>query len=435
MSMLIIGGLVSATTVWASGGEKNRSRLLLPLKTPGEHDEDGIRFVCPARQLQEIKVGMLSTFESLGIATGFVEVFERPGSLVYTLATAAGDTSTMDFSDRESWGIGSEQVTLPVPGGAPATVKTVSRKEIMLALLQHGRLTEFKGQSCRVDALSEQIALRQNIVAWAENLRWRWPDGGPAAWNDAYWDRGTPKPGVSLQIAFLDAFANQGLYAIGCYTATKLVFVHGVLDYYERVREDAALARKVEARLLSDREPLVDVEPSRAWRFEPGYDFREVSRPGKLLSLVDRVAPKNFVPGDWAYFLNPDPVSRQKTGFEGSNAIYLGGGRFDDYYGENNHSFTYEEKLDEVFQWRNGVYNRGRDEAKRNALSGDDLERLGLPPRDGGLLQPWRIIPDTIPGITSPTATVPVCRPRPAPVPPARRRTRGASACGDACPC
>ena len=376
---------------------------------------------------------MKGTLASLGITPDLIASVERPGALVYTLTTPEGDTSTVDFAERETWGIAPEPVTLSVPGGAPATVKTVSRKEILLALLQHGRLTEFKGPLCSVDALTDQIALRQNIVAWAENLRWRWPDGGPAAWNNTYWDRGTPKPGVSLQTAILDVFANQALYAIGCYTATKLVFVHGVLDYYERVREDANLARRIEARLLSDRDPLVDVEPSRAWRFEPDYDARELSRPGKILSLVESVAPKNFIPGDWAYFLNPDPVSREKTGFEGSNAIYLGGGRFDDYYGENNHSFTYTEKLDEVFQWRNGVYNRGRDESKRSVLSEDDLERLGFPPRDGGLLQPWRIIPNTIPGLTSPTAAVPACRNKPSSPSAARRQPKGI--CGDTCPC
>ena len=87
-------------------------------------------------------------------------------------------------------------------------------------------------------------------------------------------------------------------------------------------------------------------------------------------------------------------MSSQKIGYEGSNAIYLGGGRFDDYYGENNHAFTYVEKLDEVFQWRHGVFSRPRDAGKRQPLTEQDFESLGTPPRQGGIVTDWRIGPD-----------------------------------------
>jgi hypothetical protein len=136
------------------------------------------------------------------------------------------------------------------------------------------------------------------------------------------------------------------------------------------------------------------VEPAIAWRFEPGFDPKEAARPGKLLSIVYDVAPNNFVPGDWVYFLNTDAASSKMTGYEGSNAIYLGGRRFDDYYGENNHAFSYEEKLDEVFQWRNGVFNRERDADKKQPLAERDFARLSESPRRGGLVKTWRIAPD-----------------------------------------
>jgi hypothetical protein len=357
--------------------------------------DEGVRFTCPRRQLPEIKAAMAAYLQSLAIPEDRVVLAERPaqGVLVYTLATPAHDTSTLDLAARPTMSVSADQVTLPTGPTSALAVATVSQKEIVLALLQHGRLTELKGANCSVEALADHVALRQNIVAWAENLQWGWPDGGPAAWNKSYWASGTPRRGVGLRQALDDVFANPEAYAIGCYTATKLVMVKGVLDYYDRVRGSPTMAGLIQARLLSDHDPLSAVEPGGAWSFEPGFDPKD-ARPGKLLSLVHGVMPENLVPGDWVYFRNTDPVSRKKIGYEGSNAIYLGGGRFDDYYAENNHAFTYAEKLDEVFQWRNGVFSRTRDAAKRKPLGERDLVRLGVSPRRGGLVEDWRITPD-----------------------------------------
>ena len=356
----------------------------------------GIRFACPRSQSPVIKAGMAEYLKSLAIPEALVVVTERPaeGVLVYTLATPAHDTSTLDFSERLTMNILTDEVTLPVGPDSTSRVATVSQKEILLALLQHGRLTTLRGPSCNVEALSDHVALRQNIVAWTENIRWGWPNGEGSEWNDKYWNHGTPKPGVPLREAIDDAFTNQSAYTIGCYTATKLAIVKGVLDYYDRVRASPTLTRLVQSRLLSDHEPLSDIEPGIVWSFEPDFNPKDASRPGKLLMIARDVSPNNFVPGDWAYFLNTDPVTRRKRGYEGSNTIYLGRNRFDDYYGENNHAFTYVEKLDEVFQWRNGVFSRIRDAAKRKPLGAQDLERLSGPPKAGGLVEKWRVVPE-----------------------------------------
>jgi hypothetical protein len=343
-----------------------------------------------------IKVGMAEYLKSLAIPEALVVVTERPaeGVLVYTLATPAHDTSTLDFSSLPTMNISTDEVTLPVGPDSTSRVATVSRKEILLALLQHGRLTTLRGPACSVEALSDHVALRQNIVAWTENIRWGWPNGKDAEWNDKYWNHGTPKPGVPLREAIDDAFTNQSAYTMGCYTATKLAIVKGILDYYDRVRASPTLAQLVQSRLLSDHDPLSDIEPGIVWSFEPDFNPKDASRPGKLLTVAREVSPKNFVPGDWIYFLNTDPVTRQKSGYEGSNAIYLGRNRFDDYYGENNHAFTHAEKLDEVFQWRNGVFSRIRDAPKRKPLDAQDLERLSASPKAGGLVEKWRVVPE-----------------------------------------
>jgi hypothetical protein len=372
--------------------------------------DEGIRFSCERQQLPGIEAAMATFLTSLGIPDGLVIRKERrrQGVVLYTLATPAQDTSTLDFSTRSEMDLSSDTVTLPLGEAGASPIATVSQKEILLALLQHGRLTELRGTACSVEALADHVALRQNIVAWSERLRWGWPNGGPAEWNKSYWNRGTPKAGVSLRAAIDDVFTNQSAYAIGCYTATKLVVVKGVLDYYGRVRGSDGLFQAIEGRLLSDGEPLVDVEPARAWSFEPGVD-RTDARPGKLLSIIHNVSPKNFVPGDWVYFLNTDPASSRKVGYEGSNAVYLGGGRFDDYYGDNNHAFRYQEKLDEVFQWRHGVFSRARDAEKRHPLTERDFDRLGYSPSRGGLVKAWRMAPSFFP--------------RPTPAGPQARRT------------
>jgi hypothetical protein len=99
------------------------------------------------------------------------------------------------------------------------------------------------------------------------------------------------------------------------------------------------------------------------------------------------------VPGDWAYIRNTDEATQSKTGYEGSNAVYLGGNRFDDFYDDHDHSYRYEEKLSEVYQWRNGVFSRSRDFAKVQRLTQADVERLGQSPEQGGLVLPYRVVP------------------------------------------
>ncbi|WP_173065186.1 hypothetical protein [Sulfurimicrobium lacus] len=356
---------------------------------------DGIRFSCRPEQLEKIESGMARYLASFGIAPELVvkKVDRKNGILFYTLSTPEEDANTLNLQDRPEMQIKEEVVSLPMEHGKKKNIQTVSKKEILLALLQHGRTTEFKGRACNIEALKDHVGIRQNTVAWAEDLMWIWPDGGPANWNEKLWKDGTPKPGYPVYKAVNDVFVNQAKYSIGCYTATKLVVVQGVLDYYRRIKKDKVQLKRVVRRLLADKDPLVAVEPGRMWDFEKDFDPREQNNPGKLVKVEYGAGPRNFVPGDWVYFLNTDPVSYQKIGYEGSNAIYLGRNKFDDYYNDNNHFYTYDEKLNEVYQWRNGVFSRARDFARIQPLTPEDLERLSAPPSEGGLLTTMRVFP------------------------------------------
>jgi hypothetical protein len=353
-----------------------------------------VQFNCPG-QLAVLEQEVPAYLRTLEIPANQVTqtADNQFGVLTLALTTSPEDTRTLDFFTRPAFSLATERVRLPAARSKWRFVATVSSKEIVLALLQHGRLTEFKDDACTLEALVDHVGVRQNIVAWAEKLNWSWPDGKSAKWNSKYWRYGTPNPGVSVHAAFLDAFLHQEQYSIGCYAATKLVIVQGILDYYRRVKPDPVRARRVEEALLVDGEPLVGIEPGSMWSFEPDFDPNDLARPGKLLSLQTVAAPGNFVPGDWGYLVNTDAATGQDVGYEGSNSIYLGRNRFDDYYNDNRHSYTYEQKLNEVFQWRNSVFSRSRDAKNIKPLTPDDLARLGSTPATGGIQLDIRVGP------------------------------------------
>lgn len=355
---------------------------------------DGVRFACEPAARERLESAMSAYLDELGVAAALVRrVRALDGTAVtYQLATPDTDTDTLDLRWRPQLDIRDELVTLPARAGRSRAVLTVSRKEIVLALLQHGRLTQFPASACDIAALRDLVGVRQNIVAWAEQLNWNWPDGTPARWNPRYWHRGTPAR-TQLAQALTDAFVTPQRYAIGCYTATKLVIAQGVLDYYRRVKGDVVRAALIEQRLWADGEPLVDLEPHEVWAFEADFDQTRRAQPGKLLGLQREVAARNFVPGDWAYFLNTDAQSYAKTGYEGSNAVYLGRNRFNDHYNDHNHAYSFEEKLDMVYQWRHGVFSASRDVARVHSLTGADLVRLARTPQAGGVLLDVRLTP------------------------------------------
>lgn len=362
-----------------------------------EHLRAGVEFRCSSVELAAITHQYPRYMRKLGIDSAWyrLETDSARGTARYTLTTPVTDTSTLDFAERPQYGIRPETLRLPAGAGKHRDVSTASKKEIALALMQHGRLSVFSGDACRMQAFEDHIGVRQNIAAWAETLSWGWPDGGAAAWNKRYWKAGTPRAGVTPYAALQDAFFQQQRYSIGCYTATKLVVAFGVLDYYHRVRADQATAARVVRALLRDGDPLVHIEPQVMWAFEPDFDEADASVAGKLLELQEHIAPDNFIPGDWAYLLNTDPLTYQKTGYEGSNAIYLGRNRFDDYYNDHGHSYSFEEKVHEVYQWRHGVFSRVRDAHKVQPLGPEDFARLSESPAEGGLLMTYRAVPRT----------------------------------------
>ncbi len=353
---------------------------------------DGLVFSCNASAQEKLPAEMNRYLRELRIDPRQVSQSNTPdGGVAYTLKTTG--TSTLALSRHAPFHLRNEIVVIRGPKNKPKKVSTVSKKEILLSLLHPGRTTHFKGDACSIHALREHVGVRQNVVAWVEKIEWIWPDGGAACWDTSKWKNGTPSNLAKIDDALLDAFINPKNYAIGCYAASKLSYAHGVLDYYQRVRNAPEKAQLIRLRLLYDQDPLLNIEPSETWDFEPNYDPTQRPIPGKLLAIQRGVAPKHFVPGDWVYFLNSDPVTYADTGYEGSNAIYLGRGKFDDFYNDHHNAYTFKEKINEVYQWRHGVFNHIRDAQKVRTLSPSDYERLCQPPAQGGLLLDLRLTP------------------------------------------
>ena len=365
------------------------------VETQSEMFVDGIVYECPGRNINALAEDVNSFFKSLGIVEEQVLQSQNTnlGLLKFTLVGSQNSTDTLDLINRRELHLKEELVQLPSATKKPKSVITVSKKEIVMSMLQRGRTSKFSGNSCSLEALKDQVGVRQNIVAWTDSVTWRWPNGRTAKWNQKYWNHGNLKSSHPLHEAINDVFIHPDKYSFGCYTATKLIVIQGVLDYYRRIKRDVETSALLEKRLMQDGDPLSYIEPGAMWFFESDVTAKDLNRQGKLLYLQKSIPANNFIPGDWSYFLNTDPVTYQKTGYEGSNAIYLGRGKLDDYYHDNSGSYTYKAKLNEVFQWRNHVFSRKRDAAKTKPLTADELDTLSNSPDNGGLQLEYRAVP------------------------------------------
>lgn len=72
-------------------------------------------------------------------------------------------------------------------------------------------------------------------------------------------------------------------------------------------------------------------------------------------SFQNPVPLKYFVPGDRTWFRNPEPISAEITGYEGSWTFYLGDGIFADFWRPNQH-YSLLTKCLSIFHWRNSTF-------------------------------------------------------------------------------
>lgn len=357
---------------------------------------DGITFLCTSPVKGKNSHSITTYLASKGIPSSWLTISSISQRLNIKIKPSMQSGSTLGISADKRFGVSSDFVLLIDPERAAKQVPTVSQKEVLLALLHNGRSTTYKGKDCGLEELKDDVGVRQITVAWAQNVAFRWPDGTPAEWESQYWEEGTPKAGVNLYDALTDALINSSSYAVGCYTAAKIILAASQLDYYQRIKHNSKQAQSVYDALMADNDPLINIEPGQAWYFEQDYPKENDTIVGKILNMKRGVAPRNFVPGDWLYMLNPDPESYAKTGYEGSNAIYLGMNNFSDYYNDHEHSYRLEQKMHEVYQWRHGVFSRTRDAKKVVSIPSEKMEILANTPSNGGLILGHRLVPRPI---------------------------------------
>lgn len=365
-----------------------------------------IQFVCPSVGQDRLRTDIRALSESLDVV-GLVDVLGTQRHVELTLGVPWSSVPTYEFHLHAGLNIATETVMLPLKdsesdeSGEMVSVATVSRREILLALAHPARKLVF--EACDVSPLLHELGVRQSIVAWSENMDLGWPDGGPAKWNTKFWSKGTPVDKNQLHQALRDPFVNPNLYSVGCYTAAKLLVAQGVMDYVRRVAGDPRLEQVVFERLYRDDDPLVNIEPPVLWAWEDDFNPQASKGvDGKLLRIDTNINEHSIVPGDWLYFINTHSPSKLKVGYEGSNAIYTGMNRFASYYNKTRPRDTTLEKVNDVYQWRHGVFDRPADLDKEKPLSEEELKKLLRAPREGGLLFPLRVVPHHFEDLSNP---------------------------------
>ncbi len=342
---------------------------------------EGVTFSCETKKIIKIENKFDQLLKDLNIKKYVTKSVDYSnGNLQYKLTKEIEDPTKIQTEFK----LKSEKVEIPTVGGKHKKVSVPSLSEIVLAKMNLGRNFSYENDFCSFESFYDNIKIRQNTIAWISQVEWVWPDGDDAFLNKKYWQQDFKlKHNKSFTSAVNDVFINQKKYGFGCNFAAKISMTQGLFDYYKRVKKDERMVSLLEKRMARDKDYLE--------RIDPEYDAHMTDNNGKLLRVKYGFYKKNIVPGDWIYFENTDPKTKDKLGYEGSNSIYLGQNKFNDFYNDNNHSYSLEEKLDEVYQWRNEVFSRSRDADKIKHLSHEQLMSLLNTPKDGGLLRDYRV--------------------------------------------
>ncbi|HVA51611.1 MAG TPA: hypothetical protein VNH11_35045 [Pirellulales bacterium] len=353
---------------------------------PRTRDDNGVVFAGQSDQIAKVKSQMAALLAQMAWTANQVLVRESPGGerIAYVLNSPPGDTNTFVLSRQPQLGIGPEMITYTSRLGQKKTLALVSQKEILATMLQAGRAFLFSGPNCLVEALKEQIALRQNVVYWGLRADWVFPEDKLYRYNTGdYWqvmqgDDWTLKPGIKAAPAIGDAFVGKFFYQIGCTSACRFIFTHGIFDFYQAVRPNPAVLARL-SQLLDPERPFVGIAPTVDRN-------RVVVKEGRLMERHTDVPWNHWVPGDWGWIKNPDDKSAEELGSEGCNIIYAGGGFFVNYYPERPPK-TLDQAIKRVYGWRFGLEESELD------LSADLMQQLRQDPRSGGMLRDVRDYP------------------------------------------
>lgn len=225
----------------------------------------------------------------------------------------------------------------PVLDGARAT-----EREILVAWL----LAPLPQWFPSVDELTAALRIRGNIVRAAAATTLSFNTTAVARPFDLWdydEDRGfIVRPGASLVDALRKATqpgVSGTLYAFSCYRATEYVMLLGLAEE------------------LQGHQPSFYARLERLWRHRAvvSGEFHDVFLR-ESGSVAQPLPPRWYVPGDRVWFRNPDEVSADASGYEGSWVIYLGGGSFGNFW-KRDQPYGFDAKCVEVYHWRHATFH------------------------------------------------------------------------------
>lgn len=158
----------------------------------------------------------------------------------------------------------------------------------------------------------------------------------------------TLNPGVSLIDALIMATqpsVSGEVYSFSCYRATEYVMLLGMAQTLQAFHPE----------LLSQLESQWRKQAIASGRFHDTF-LTEIG------SLDQPVPIPYYVPGDRVWFRNPDEASSDVVGFEGSWVVYLGQGRFTDFWRPGS-VYSMADKCLEIYFWRHAIAHDANGEA------------------------------------------------------------------------
>ena len=236
----------------------------------------------------------------------------------------------------ERWALGHDTTALPEALAGPGARL---EREILVALLLAPERIDFPS----MDEFESALRIRRDSVTFAARatLAFDLEENRPAAlWRRDREGRFVLRRGHCLLEALQRAIepdADGAPYAFGCYRATEYVMLLAIAR--EAARCNPPLLDRLRARF--EDHPIQSREFHETLLREHG-------------TVESPLPARWFVPGDRVWFRNPDERSADAEGFEGSWVIYLGGGRFSNFW-ERGRPFTIERKCVEIHHWRDCV--------------------------------------------------------------------------------
>jgi hypothetical protein len=251
----------------------------------------------------------------------------------------------MDDAKAQDWAPGFDTLQLAATLQLDSHNKAEDlTREIVVAMLVGPIAFEFPS----MDECESAVRIRRNIVQAARKTTLAFHTSEAERPEDCWaYDEDCGfviRPGVSIITALARATQPEvsgTLYTFSCYRATEYVIVLGIAQ--ELAQCNPALLQELQA--------LWTTRPIKSGEFHDVF-LREQG------SMERPLPPHYFVPGDRAWFRNPDEASADASGFEGSWVMYLGDGLFSNFW-KRDQPYTLQDKCVELYHWRHGLY---RDE-------------------------------------------------------------------------